>query len=126
MPFYFSTTQNSNHHMAYDEFLADRIAQVLKDKHVAFVEKKMMGGLVYMVDDKMCVGVVKDRMMVRFDSENLAQVEKRIGYAPMDFTKKPLKGFAYLKPEGFDMDSDMEDWIQLALDFNPKAKRSKR
>ncbi|MGC9342589.1 MAG: TfoX/Sxy family protein [Bacteroidales bacterium] len=53
--------------MAYDEFLADRIRAALKDKQISFDEKKMMGGLCYMVDEKMCVGVIKDNLMARID-----------------------------------------------------------
>ena len=46
--------------MAYDELLADRIRKIFKDKNVVFEEKKMMGGLCYMVDDKMCTGIIKN------------------------------------------------------------------
>ena len=53
--------------MAYNEFLADRIKQSLEQKKVQFVDKKMMGGLCYMVDDKMCLGIVQDQLMARID-----------------------------------------------------------
>ena len=55
--------------MAYNEFLADRIRQVLKEKNVVFEEKAMMGGLTFMVNDKMCVGIVKDNLMARIDPD---------------------------------------------------------
>jgi hypothetical protein len=59
--------------MAYDEFLAERIRRVLTENHVSFEEKKMMGGLCYMVDDKMCLGVVKEKLMARLDLRRYLQ-----------------------------------------------------
>jgi hypothetical protein len=112
--------------MAYDTHLADRIHQVLKDKKIAFEEKKMMGGLCYMVNEKMCVGIIKENLMVRLDPEIQSTVMKKPGAREMDFTKRPMKGFVFVEPIGVDMDSDLEEWIQLALDFNPKAKKSKK
>jgi len=112
--------------MAYDIHLADRINQVLKRKKVAFIEKKMMGGLTYMVNEKMCVGIIKENLMVRVDPEKQDLLLKEPGCRMMDFTKRPMKGFLYVEPIGIDMDSDLEKWIQLALDFNPKAKKSKK
>ena len=56
--------------MAYDEFLADRIRGILKDNQVGFEEKKMFGGVCFLVDNKMCVGVINKDMMVRIDPEN--------------------------------------------------------
>lgn len=112
--------------MAYNEFLADRIRLVLKNKRVNFEEKKMMGGLALMVDDKMCVGVIKDNLMARIDPNIYEEALSRKGCREMDFTKRPMKGFIYVDAEGTDMDDDLESWIQLALDFNPKAKSSKK
>ena len=117
--------------MAYDEYFADRVRQVFADKHVAYVEKKMMGGLCFMVNDKMCVGVDKDkqsndRLMVRIDPDIYQQVLQRPAASEMDFTGRPMKGFIFIGAEGFDDDGDLQEWIQLALDYNPKAKSSKR
>lgn len=112
--------------MAYDEFLADRINTVLKSKNIPFIEKKMMGGLCYMVDDKMCVGIIKDCLMVRIAPEIYNESLKKKGCKQMDFTGKVLKGFVLIEPEGIDMDTDLEYWIQLCLDYNPRAKSSKK
>lgn len=117
--------------MAYDEYFADRIRQVFSDKHIAFVEKKMMGGLCFMVNDKMCVGVHIDKqdtdcLMVRIDPDIYLEALKKPGAREMDFTGRPMKGFLFIGPEGFDDDEALQSWIQLALDFNPKAKSSKR
>jgi len=112
--------------MAYNELLADRINSVLKDKGVLYTEKKMMGGLCYMVDDKMCVGIVKDNLMARIDPKIYHEALKKEGCHEMDFTGRPMKGFVLIKPLGIDLDEDLEYWIQLCLDFNPEAKSSKR
>lgn len=112
--------------MAFNEFLADRIRMVLKEKNAQFTEKKMMGGLAFMVNDKMCVGVIKNSMMARIDPLNYENAITKPGCRPMDFTGRPMKGWVYLEPEGIDMDDDLNEWVQLALDFNPKATASKK
>jgi TfoX/Sxy family transcriptional regulator of competence genes len=112
--------------MAYDEFLADRIRATLKSKKVPYIEKKMMGGLCYMVDDKMCVGVVKNNLMARIDPEIYEQAMTKAGCREMDFTGRSMKGFVFVEPEGIDMDDDLNYWVQLSLDFNPKAKSGRK
>jgi hypothetical protein len=112
--------------MAYDEFLAERINTVLAKKGISFEAKKMMGGLCYMVDDKMCVGVVKDKLMARIGPEKYEMALARKGCHEMDFTRKTMKGFVYVEPEGIDMESELEYWIDMALEFNPLAFSSKR
>lgn len=111
--------------MAYDEYLADRIRIILKRK-TGFEEKKMMGGLCFMVDDKMCVGVVNDNLMARVDPSKYESLLKQKGAKEMDFTGKPMKGFIFIHPEGIDMENDLEFWIEECLEFNPRAKSSKK
>lgn len=111
--------------MAYDEYLADRIRNNFKSKSVLFNERKMMGGLTFMVDDKMCIGVMKNNLLVRIDPEIYQEALLRDGCRKMDFTGRPMKGFVIVEPRGIDMDDDLNYWIQLALDFNPRAKSSK-
>ena len=112
--------------MAYDEFLADRIRNVLKEKGVSFEEKKMMGGLCYLVDDKMCVGIVKNDLMARIDPEFQEKAITKKGCREMDFTGRPMKGFVFVEPEGIDLDSELEYWVDLCLEFNPRARSSKK
>jgi TfoX/Sxy family transcriptional regulator of competence genes len=112
--------------MAYDEHLAERISGVLKEKKVRYEAKNMMGGLCYMIRDKMAVGIVKDSLMIRIDPDFYETSLKKKGCRPMDFTGKVLKGFLLVDPIGIDMQKDLEYWIQLCLDFNPKAKSSKK
>lgn len=112
--------------MAYDEHLANRIDHVLKQKKVRFESKKMMGGLCYMVNDKMMVGIVKDSLMIRIDPDLYESSLKKPGCRHMDFTGKVMKGFLLVDPVGIDMDDDLEYWIGLCLDFNPRARSSKK
>ena len=118
--------------MPYDEFTADRVRHILNEKKVGFYEKKMFGGLCWMVDDKMCAGILfnkkldSDVLMVRVGEEALESAKDRDGCLPMDFTGRPMKGYAFIAPEGFDRDSDLEFWVQKCLDFNPFAKASKK
>jgi TfoX/Sxy family transcriptional regulator of competence genes len=112
--------------MAYNEFLGERIGIALKRKGVSFEEKKMMGGLAMMVDEKMCVGVIKDNLMARIDPDIYETALSRYGCKPMDFTGKRMKGYVFVEPEGIDQEEDLEYWLELALEFNPRAKSSKK
>ncbi len=112
--------------MAYDEHLADRVRQILERKHVAFEEKKMMGGLCVMIDDKMCVGVVKNELMARINPDIYEDSLTKKGCKEMNFTGRAMKGFVFIDAEGTDMEDDLEYWVQLCLDFNPLAKSSKK
>lgn len=118
--------------MAYDEYLADRIRVQLGDQQSSFEEKKMMGGLCFMVDGKMCCGIHFDKkretdlLMARIGSEASEQAIERPGCLPMDFTGRPMKGYVFVSPEGFDSDEDLAHWIKLCLAFNPLAKSSKK
>jgi hypothetical protein len=118
--------------MAYDEFLADRVRQAFTRKKANFIEKKMIGGLCFMVDDKMCCGIHIDKkygdslLMARIGLEKADQVMGEENVLPMDFTGRPMKGYVFVEPGGFDMDEDLDKWIQYCLEFNPLAKSSKR
>lgn len=118
--------------MAYDEYTADRLRIILKDKSVFFTEKKMFGGLCFMVDEKMCFGISyskkrsSDNLMIRIGEEAHLQNKHRKGVVPMDFTGKPMKGFAFIFPEGYDSEEDLEHWVDLCLEFNPQAKKTKK
>ncbi len=112
--------------MAYDEWLADRIRQFFKEDKIHFEEKKMMGGLCFMVNEKMCVGAHEDRLMVRVDQEKIPHYLDQVGARPMDFTGRPMKSFLFIEGEGIDSESQLQYWLNEALAFNPKAKKSKK
>jgi len=112
--------------MAFDEHLADRIRLVFKQKKTRFAEKKMMGGLCFMVKDKMCLGVEKNMLMARIGPEVYEDALRKKGCREMDFTGRPLKGYVFVEPKGIDLDKDLEHWIDLCLAYNPKARSSKK
>ncbi len=111
--------------MAYSEELAKRVSTALA--HIKIVEeKKMMGGLTFMVNHKMCVGISNDDLMVRLDPAVYNAALKKKGCREMNFTGKAMKGFVFVSPEGTSNGKDFIYWINLALDFNKKAKSSKQ
>ncbi len=110
--------------MAYNEYLQERIETVLKAKNVVFEAKKMMGGLCYMIDDKMCIGIVRDDLMARVGPDRYEELMEREGAREMDFTKRSMKGYIFVAPEGIDYEADLEFWIDCCLEFNPLAKSS--
>jgi TfoX/Sxy family transcriptional regulator of competence genes len=111
--------------MAYNEKLADRIRERLA--HVKNVEEKpMMGGLTFMLNDKMCVGIMKDAMMCRIDPELREEALSRPGSRIMEFTGRPMKGFILVDDSGMRSKKDFDYWIELCLDFNKRAKSSRK
>ncbi len=114
--------------MAYSENLANRLRERLAEiigGHVV-AEKEMMGGLAFMVNEKMCLGVIKDEMMCRIDPALHAEVIEKPGCRTMDFTKKPMKGWIFVEDGGMKNTRDLDYWIGLALDFNAIAKSSRK
>ena len=86
----------------------------------------MMGGLCFMVDGKMCIGIVGERLMARIGPDAYGQALTKKGCHRMDFTGRPMKGFVFVDPSAIDMEDDLAYWIGLCLDYNPKAKKSKK
>jgi len=121
-----SLDRAGNPAMAYNEYLVERVRAGLKRHRVPTEEKAMMGGICFMVRGKMCVGVDKDRLMVRLDPERQAEALARPGAAPMDFTGRPLRGFVFVSAEGWERSDDLTAWLALALDYNPRAKAAKK
>lgn len=111
--------------MAYNEKLADRIRHSLA-AIPGVEEKKMMGGLTFMVNGKMCLGVVGDELMCRIDHDIYEAALTKKGCREMDFTGKPMKGYVFVGEEGMKSSKDLGYWVDLALAFNKKAKASKK
>ena len=111
--------------MAYNDKIAKRIREHL-DEVPNVEEKEMFGGLAFMVNNKMCVGVVKDNMMCRIDPAKNDEALEKHGCRPMDFTGRPMKGWLYIDEHGMKNKKDLDYWIGLALEFNKKAKKSKK
>ena len=85
-----------------------------------------MGGLTFMVDDKMCIGVIKDEMMCRIDPEFQDTAVEMTGCRTMNFTNRPMKGYVMIDRMAMRTPGEFEYWINLALKFNHKAKSSKK
>ncbi len=109
--------------MAFSEHLVQRVRQRLIKSNITD-EKKMMGGLIFMVNEKMCVGVDidkktgLDRLMVRVGKASHDQLIFQNGSRQMDFTGSVMRGFLFIDPDGFDSETDLDFWIEKALEFN--------
>ena len=112
--------------MPYNEKLADKIRELIAATHPKVEEKKMFGGLCFMVNDKMCIGVEKDRVMVRLDPAKYDEVMEKEGCMPMDFTGKVMKGFVFVNETVLTTKKQLEYWVKLALEYNAVAKASKK
>lgn len=112
--------------MAYNEKLADRAREIISCTHKITEEKKMFGGLCFMVNDKMCIGIEKERLMVRLDPALSDEVMEKEGCMPMDFTGKVMKGYVFVDANVLNTKKKLEYWLKLALDFNKTAKASKK
>ena len=111
--------------MAYSEKIANRIREALA--HVKKLEEKnMFGGVCFMVNDKMCIGVNLDEIMCRIDPDKEEEALAHKGARQMDFTGRPMKGYVFVHEDAIKKKSDLDYWINLCLEFNPKAKSSKK
>jgi TfoX/Sxy family transcriptional regulator of competence genes len=99
--------------MAYDERLAERLRALLAAEPGAS-ERKMFGGVAFMLDDKMVVGVVGDELMVRVGPEQYGAALRRPHARPMDFTGKPLAGFVYVAAAGIKTAAALSAWVERA------------
>ncbi|MBI2518669.1 MAG: TfoX/Sxy family protein [Opitutae bacterium] len=112
--------------MPYDEVLAARVAGYFTAKKIHPETKRMMGGLVFMVRGKMCVGVESDRLMARIDPAAYDDALRRPGCKPMDFTGRPMRGYVFVDRSVLRTESQLASWLSLALTFNPRAQSSRR
>lgn len=111
--------------MAFNENLAIRIREKLADVP-NLEEKHMFGGICFMVDRKMCLGIIKDDMMCRIEPEMHEKAVEMNGCRTMDFNKRPMKGYVYIDETGMRTQKEFDYWIGLALDYNKKAVPSKK
>ena len=98
--------------MAYDEGLAERIREVFAGRRDV-VEKKMFGGIAFMVRGNMCCGVIKDSLMARVGPVHYVAALKRPYAHELNFTGRPMKGFVYVDQEGLPDDADLLAWGAL-------------
>jgi TfoX/Sxy family transcriptional regulator of competence genes len=102
--------------MAFDEAVAGRVREALAGAPNV-VEKKMFGGIAFMVRGNMCCGVIGDRLMLRVGPDGYEAALSRPHSKPMDFTGRPMKGMVYVEPAGFASPGDLKGWIARAMEF---------
>ena len=102
--------------MAFDEGLAQRLREIFEPE-AEVDEKKMFGGLVFMLSGHMCCGVDKDHLMARVGPAQYDQALDHPHACVMDFTGKPLTGFIYVDAEGLESDKELTAWVYQCIDF---------
>lgn len=102
--------------MAHDEGLAQRIRETLEER-AGVSEKKMFGGVAFLVNGNMAVGVVKSELMVRVGPDAHAEALRQKHARPMDFTKRPMKGFVFVAEAGLEEDAQLARWIERGVRF---------
>jgi|TARA_R110002096_G_scaffold86220_4_gene198601 TfoX/Sxy family transcriptional regulator of competence genes len=113
--------------MAYDERLADRVREYLFQVGQLEVEEKaMFGGLAFLVNEKMCVNVSGTKLMCRYDPELVEEVAEVNGFQSIVMKGRVYKGYCYVSAEAITTKREIAYWIDLCLDFNEKAKSSKK
>lgn len=115
--------------MAFDPGLAQRIREALGER-TDLSERRMFGGIAFMVADHMAVGIVGDVLMVRVGPQRYAQALQQPFVRPMDFTGKPLTGYVYVDPPGVAEDAALAAWVGAGVGFAatlpPKTKAATR
>jgi TfoX/Sxy family transcriptional regulator of competence genes len=111
--------------MAYDEGLAQRIRELMADEQ-GVSEKRMFGGIAFLLNGNMSVGVVKDNLMVRVGPDAYERLVRERHTRKMDFTGNPMKGFVYVAPEGLESDADLSRWVAHGLTYARSLPRKGR
>jgi hypothetical protein len=102
--------------MAYDTELAERIREALGE-HAGLTEKRMFGGVAFMINGNMCCGVTGQDLMVRLDPDRTAEALREPHTAAFDMTGRPMKGWLVVKPAGVAAAADLSRWVRTGLDF---------
>ncbi|HEX9099885.1 MAG TPA: TfoX/Sxy family protein [Candidatus Dormibacteraeota bacterium] len=117
--------------MSYDLTTAERVRRFLASRSDV-VEKRMVGGLSFVVGGSMCCGVTGSALMIRVGAQARERTLAEPHVRPMEFAGRPLAGFVLIDPEGFRTEAALAAWVQRGLDFagslpakRPNAKRSR-
>ena len=113
--------------MAYDAALADRVREyLLAFPKLRIEEKEMFRGLTFMINEKMCISVSGNNLMCRYDPALHEEVAERNGHQPMIMKGKNVKAIVTFTPLGLKSGKDFTYWVNLCLNYNDKAKASKK
>lgn len=107
--------------MAYNEVLSLRVEKQLLQQNINFVAKKMFGGIAFMINDKMCIGIVKNELMLHVLDEEYESLLEENQVRPMDFTGKVMKGFLFIEEEALTKEESLLHWVKFGLDFAEKG-----
>ena len=107
--------------MAFDEQMANRVREIIAAREDRVDEKQMFGGLTFMVNDKMCMGVKSDKIMVRIDPVFHEKEVLGEGITPMVHSGREIKGFLFVSNDVLKTRSALHRWVDLALSYNPGA-----
>ena len=102
--------------MAYDEGLAERLREVFPE-HAGIAEKKMFGGLCFLLDDKMLVGIMGSSLIARLGPDEAAKALQETDVREFDATGRPMKGWVVVEPDGLDTDQQLQSWLERAIRF---------
>jgi TfoX/Sxy family transcriptional regulator of competence genes len=102
--------------MAYDEGLADRVREVLSPRPDVS-ERKMFGGIAFMVAGNMACGVLGEELIVRLGDEEAEKALREDGVRPFDFTGRPMKTTVYVSPERTSDDAGLAEWVEAGADY---------
>ncbi len=102
--------------MSFDDELAIRVRKIL-EKVEGLSEKKMFGGLCFLVNGNMALGLVNDDLMIRMEPDSSEKMLYQPYVRKMDFTGKPLKGFLYVGEKGTESDKDLRKWVMKGVEF---------
>lgn len=112
--------------MSLNEKLNARVRELIAAKEKKVEEKKMFGGICFMVKDKMCVCVRDSHIMVRIDPAGMDEALEQHGAEPMVMNGRTMKGYVYVEEEALGTKKQLAYWVDQALAFNKFAKSSKK
>jgi len=111
--------------MAFDETLASRVRKLMSRRRNV-TERRMLGGLAFLLNGNMCCSVGRDRILIRTGPAKYEEALGRPHTREMNFTGRTMKGYIYVDPAGYESDEDLKQWVGAALEFvsslPPKSK----
>ena len=103
--------------MAYDELLAKKVKKTLAASGFNFIEKKMFGGIAFMLNGNMCCGIIQDELILRVGPEAAEELLENDNIRLMDFTGRPMRGFVVVEQELLQERPSLWEWLEPAISF---------